>query len=156
MAERRRSQGDRMESVSQRAAATAELEQRINEIQVERAGSLHQDSSRRTLGAGSVDRMQEFHERRRSKHDEVQEFRNRSRDWYQRKSREPEAGTAVTHNAIKKKYQDAFRNLSLELKKKIRSVKEERDGDGLTTEPPSRATRTPLESEADPRDSSFR
>lgn len=52
----------------------------------------------------------------------------------------------MTQNDIRKKYQDAFRNLSLELKKKIRSVKEDRDGDGIVgTEQPSRAT--PLDSE---------
>ena len=132
MGERQRSQGRHVEVTSStQGVVTTEFTQRVNQIQMERGGSLKADSSRNTIGTGSTE-MNQFHERRRSKHEEVKEFRNKSRDWIQRKDRE-KPKSSVSHIDIRKKYQDAFRNLSLELQKKMRSVK------GESTEPPSDA-----------------
>lgn len=71
----------------------------------------------------SVDRLNQIHEERQTKHEEVNLFRNRSRDWYQRKDRERSAENAdVVHRDIAQKYKDAFKNLSQELKKKMSDV----------------------------------
>ena len=71
----------------------------------------------------SVDRLTQIHEERKAKNDEVNRFRDRSKDWYQRKDRERTAENAeVVHQDIAKKYKDAFKNLSQELKKKMSDV----------------------------------
>ena len=71
----------------------------------------------------SVDRLNQIHAERKMKNEEVNVYRHKSKDWYQRKDRQPlnEDGDIV-HKDIAQKYKDAFKNLSQELKKKITDV----------------------------------
>lgn len=71
----------------------------------------------------SVDRLAQVQDERRTQPEEVNLFRNRSKDWYQRKDREHSAeNSEVVHKDIAQKYKDAFKNLSQELKKKMHDV----------------------------------
>ena len=49
---------------------------------------------------------------------EVEEFKEKSKDWYQRRGRSHKE-EKISHKDIAKKYQAAFSNLSKELKRKI-------------------------------------
>lgn len=45
------------------------------------------------------------------------QFREKSKEWYQRRGRQNDEDLSAT--LVSKKYQDAFRNLSMELKRKM-------------------------------------
>ena len=45
------------------------------------------------------------------------QFREKSKEWYQRRGRKNDED--LSHVDVSKKYQDAFRNLSMELKRKM-------------------------------------
>jgi hypothetical protein len=61
----------------------------------------------------SLDRIAQILDKRSS----IDDYKDKSRDWYLRKGRESQ--DKLSHKEVSQKYKDAFKNLSMELKKKI-------------------------------------
>lgn len=74
------------------------------------------ENSRTSFGEiRSLDRIAQINEKKST----IDEFKEKSRDWYLRKGRQTH--DKLSHNEVSQKYKDAFKNLSMELKKKIDS-----------------------------------
>lgn len=66
----------------------------------------------------SSERLAQLRERKAADRAQLQEYRERSRDWLKRRGRQPERECPEAKQ-VASKYKEAFRNLSIELKKKI-------------------------------------
>jgi len=79
-------------------------------------------------------RLAQQRERKAADRERVDEYRERSKEWLKRRGRQPDQDCTGA-NDVAKTYKEAFRNLSMELKKKISTTKSPYSSIGSLKEP---------------------